>query len=148
MAKTITEKELTLLFPSTDVEIAGHTFALTPFSFVETKIVSLKLRKVLHLFAADTFDQAAFAGVYTDAYDGIRDVIALSLNIKPNLVDRFDLASAFKAITNIISINKDFFLESVSPELKVMVDMFADAMEPTPETQTSDKAEPEQSESN
>lgn len=147
MAKTITEKELTLLFPSTDVEIAGHTFEMKPFSFVESKIVSLKLRNVLHLFAADTFDQAAFATMYTDAYDGIRDVIALSLGIKPNLVDRFDLASAFKAITNIISINKDFFLKSVNPELKVMVDMFADAMEPKSPA-TKDVVEPEQSESN
>lgn len=148
MAKTITEKELTLLFPGTDVEIAGHTFNITPFSFVQTKTVSLKLRNVLHLFAADTFDKAAFAGIYTDAYDGIRDVIALSLNIKPNLVDRFDLASAFKAITNIISINKDFFLESVTPELKGLTEVVAQMFGKTLEDLQEEVEEPEQLESN
>jgi len=124
MVKTITEKELDLIFPEDEVTIGGHVFTIRPFSFAETRVVATKLKKVLHLFAADNLDANAFGQIYGDAYEGIRDVIAMTLNINKNLVDRFDVASAFRAITHIIKINKDFFSESVGPEIEELAAMF------------------------
>lgn len=117
MAKDLVEKELDLIFPSTEVEIAGHTFELKPFSFVETRIVALKLKDVLHLLA-DGIKVENLAEIYANGYDGVRDVIALCLNIKPSTVDRFDQKNAMKAISKIIEINKDFFVEQVETEVE------------------------------
>lgn len=122
---TITEKELEFLFPETTVEIAGHEFKLRPFSFVETKIVAEKLKNVLHLFAGEiTFE--TLAEIYANSYEGVRDVIAMCLNIKPTLVDKFDQKSALIAITHIIEVNKDFFSQNVEKEMKRLVEMMAD----------------------
>lgn len=113
----ITEKELDLLFPETEVEIAGHTFLLRPFSFVETKIVAMKLKEVLHLFTGEITPQV-LVQIYATGFDGVRDVIAMSLNIKPALVEKFDQQAAMKAITNIIDVNKDFFTQQVENEME------------------------------
>ena len=127
MAKSITEKELNLIFPEEEVEIAGHVFTLRPFSFLETKIVAQKLHKVLHLFVADDLTTEAISSLYGDTYDGIRDVIAMSLKIDPNLVDKFDTASALRAITHIIKINKNFFSVELTKEAEDLMTMFQEA---------------------
>ena len=119
---TITEKELELLFPETVVEIAGHEFTLKPFSFVETRVVAIKLKEVLHLFASEV-TPSVLAEIYDKAFDGVRDVIAMSLGIKPTLVEKFDQKSAMKAITEIIKINKDFFTEQVEDEVQSLTDL-------------------------
>ena len=112
--KTITEKELEFLFPEAEYEIAGHTFTLRPFTFAETRIVAKKLANVLHLFEGElTFDMMAV--IYAEAYDGIRDVVAMSLSIKPELVDKFDQKSAVAAIKAVVEVNKDFFVQEVQP---------------------------------
>lgn len=113
----ITEKELELIFPETVVEIAGHEFKLTPFSFVETRTVAEKMKNVLHLFAGDITPEILIE-VYSKGFEGVRDVIAMSLNIKPALVEKFDQASALKAITYIIEVNKDFFTQQVEGEME------------------------------
>lgn len=112
----VTEKELKFLFPETVVEIAGHEFTLTPFSFVETRIVAEKMKDVLYLFAGDITPDVLIE-IYSKGYNGVRDVIAMTLDIKPALVDKFDQQSALKAITHIIEVNKDFFTQQVESEM-------------------------------
>jgi len=113
----ITEKELELLFPETVVEIAGHDFTLKPFSFIETRIVAEKLKEVTHLFVGNVTPDTIME-IYSKGGEGVRDVIAIALNLKPQLVDKFDPQSTIKAITHIIEVNKDFFLQSVDSELE------------------------------
>lgn len=115
----ITEKELDLLFPETIVEIAGHEFTITPFSFVETRIVAEKMKEVLYLFAGEITPDVLIE-IYSKGFDGVRDVIAMTLGIKPQLVEKFDQQSALKAINHIISVNKDFFTQQVESELETL----------------------------
>ena len=115
----ITEKELELLFPETTVEIAGHEFVLKPFSFVETRIVAQKLKSVLHLFAGEITPDV-LVEIYSTGFEGVRDVIAMSLGIKPQLVEKFDQQSALKAITYIIEVNKDFFSQQVETQMETL----------------------------
>lgn len=119
---SITEKELDLIFPETLVTIAGYEFTLKPFSFAETRIVAIKLKAVLHLFASEV-TPSVLAEIYDKAFDGVRDVIAMSLGIKPALVEKFDQRSAVKAVTEIIKINKDFFVEQVEDEVQSLTSL-------------------------
>lgn len=123
MAKDLVEKELELLFPTEEVEIAGHTFELKPFSFVETRIAALKLKDVLHLMG-DGLEMNNIAEIYSKGGEGVRDVIAMSLDIKPTTVDKFDMKSTATAIVNIIKINKDFFVSQVETEVEQLTEMF------------------------
>ena len=121
MAKDLVEKELELIFPTTDVEIAGHVFELRPFSFVETRVAAMKLKEVLHLME-DGVDLDKIAEIYSKGGEGVRDVIAMCLDIKPATVDKFDMKSTATAIVNIIKINKDFFVEQVETEVSDLVE--------------------------
>ena len=120
MAKDLVEKELELLFPTTEVEIAGHTFELRPFSFVETRIAAMKLKDVAHLMG-DGIEMDKIAEIYSKGGEGVRDVIAMCLDLKPATVDKFDMKSTTTAIVNIIKINKDFFVEQVETEVNNLV---------------------------
>ena len=113
----VTEKELEFYFPGKDVEIAGHEFTIIPFSFVETQIVAKKMKDVLYLFAGDITPDVLIE-IYAKGFEGVRDVVAMSLGISPKLVEKFDQQSAMKAITNIIEVNKDFFTKRVEGEME------------------------------
>ena len=126
----ITEKELEFLFPENEVEIAGHMFSIRPFSFVETQIVALKLKDVLHLFAGE-ITPMILAEVYSTAFEGVRDIIAMSLGIKPALVEKFDQASALIAITEIVKVNKDFFVQQVEGTMTELTEMVMPSEEET-----------------
>lgn len=112
----ITKKELDLLFPETEVELAGHTFKIKPFSFVETRTVATKLGPVMHLFSSD-MTPASLAVIYTDAFDGIVDVMQMVYGIDKSLIEQFDQATALKAIIEIVNVNKNFFSDRVETHL-------------------------------
>ncbi len=120
--KNITEKELEFLFPETEVEIAGKQFTLKPFTFSETRVVASKLGKVLHLFTGDLTTND-LVQIYAEAYEGVRDIIAMSLGIAPKLVDKFDQASAIIAIKNVVQVNKDFFVAQVETQVTALMEV-------------------------
>lgn len=118
----IVEKELEFLFPESTFELGGQEFSIKPFSFVETQIVALKLKDVLHLFAGE-ITPMVLAEVYSTAFEGVRDIIAMSLSLKPKTVEQFDQASALIAITQIVRVNKDFFVERVEATMTELTEM-------------------------
>lgn len=127
--KSISEKELEFLFPETEVEIAGHTFALRPFSFSETVVVAEKLKGVLGILAEGEVTATTMATIYATSYEGIRDIMAMCLDIKPDLVDKFDQESALIAITSIIAVNKDFFVLRVKSTMDDLVNQVMPTIE-------------------
>lgn len=130
----ITAKELNLLFPVTEVEIAGHTFKLKPFSFYETFIVAEKLQSVLGLFNTQMTVED-IARVVLSSRTGVEDILAMALELDVETIRCFDNKSAMKAIVKIIEVNRDFFSQSVQEELEGLNAL----MSGTPQTQTSTK---------
>ena len=118
----ITEKELDLLFPETDVEVAGHTFTLKPFSFHESFIVAEKLKNVLHVFQIG-MSTDAIARVIIEARDGVEEIVSMAFGLDVKLVQKLDNKNAIKAIVKIIEVNKDFFSDFVQDELAALNEM-------------------------
>ena len=116
----VVEKEMKMLFPETDVELGGQTFSIRPFSFVETRIVVKHLKEVLHILNGDLTPQA-LAEIYDKAFDGVVAVIAMTFKMENENVEQFDNATALKAITSIVDVNKSFFAESVAAETDKIV---------------------------
>ena len=98
---SVNEKELKFLFPETQVELGGVEFTIRPFSFAETRIVAAKLKDVLYLFTGDITPDV-LAVVYDKAFDGLVDVIAMTYQLNKKTVQSFDLATAMKAIVEIV----------------------------------------------
>lgn len=118
----ITEKELSLLFPETEVEFAGKTFTIRPFSFAETRTVVRKLQEVIHLFGSELTAQA-LAEIYDKAFDGVADIIAMVYQLDRKTVEKLDIKSALAAINGIIRTNKSFFVDQVEAEINNIVTM-------------------------
>lgn len=108
--------ELELLFPETDVELGGAKFTIRPFSFVETRTVTRKLKDVMHLFVGELTPEV-LTEVYDKAFDGVVDIIAMVYQLDRETVEQFDLATATKAIKGIVGVNKDFFGDQVENQL-------------------------------
>lgn len=113
-------KELKLLFPEKEVELAGQTFTIRPFSFVETRTVVRKLKDALHLFSGE-LTVNALADIYDKAFDGIVDVIAMVYQLDRETVEQFDNKTALQAVMGIVEVNKDFFVEEVERLIPVVM---------------------------
>jgi len=127
----ITDKELQLLFPETEVEFAGKTFTIRPFSFVETRTVVRKLQDVIHLFGQE-LTAATLAGIYDKAFDGIADVIAMVYQLDRKTVEKLDIQSALIAVNGIIGANKSFFVDRVEQEIGAIATMMGMSEDQSP----------------
>lgn len=120
---TLTEKEIKILFPESELEIAGLTFTIRPFSFVESKKVVEKLGTVIHLLGGEITPEV-LGQLYASAFEQVRDIIAMVLKVEPTIVEQLDLGSVSKIVLEIIRVNKDFFDGSVKSNLESVAEMF------------------------
>jgi hypothetical protein len=123
MKNNLTEKEIKILFPESEIEIAGLTFSVRPFSFVESKRVVEKLGSVIHLLGGDITPEV-LGQLYASAFEQVRDIIAMVLKIEPTIVEQLDLGSISKIVMEIIRVNKDFFDGSVKSNLEGIAEIF------------------------
>lgn len=131
--KSVAEKELEFVFPEEEVEIAGQTFTIRPFSFYETLTVAEKLYPMFNLIGSNgKLDTQALTKELHQSAENIIDIIALSLNLNKNTVKKFDNKNAVKAIAKIIEVNKDFFTE-IEEEAAPILQLLQEPEEPTQE---------------
>lgn len=127
---TMQEKEMKFIFPEEKFTIAEVEFTLRPFSFKETANVVENLKGCLHIFSGDATEEG-LAELYYQNFEGIRNVIAMSLHISPKIVEEFDQVNLIKAITYIIQVNKSFFSSNVQTEVENLTKIFTDEDKPT-----------------
>ena len=124
----ITTKELKHIFPSKKVTISGVPFTLKPFNVKELLFAMDQLKSVIGALRLSD-DPEEMAKVLIGCGAGIVEVTAMSLHITKEEFEQFDMANAMKAIVNIITINKDFFIQRVQKELEGLNALLVDKEE-------------------
>lgn len=114
---SVTEQELEFLFPEKEINIAGREFTLRPFSLHEAFVVAEKLQSALSLLK-EGMTTEEITSLLIQTRDGVEDVMALSLGLDVEVIRKFDLKSAFKAVRCIVEVNKDFFIQEVMKEFE------------------------------
>lgn len=116
---SISEKEIAILFPEKELTIAGQKITIKPFSFGQTFYVADKLQPVFDIFVSEgETDQDKIKQAIIIAGESIVDVLSMALQLSPETVKQFDNKTAVKAIMEVVKINKDFFVEEVTPALR------------------------------
>jgi len=138
--KTITDKELELLYPNSgEIDICGHTFTIRKFSMGQSAFVLKKIGLIIPMLLSNydfqtkslnALEPGMLMGAFNETSDGIFEVVAMCLNVKPAIVEEFDPETFFLVIEEIIRVNIDFFDNRVkSIVMDKIVPMFAQAEE-------------------
>jgi hypothetical protein len=116
------EKEMQFLFPEHEVELAGQTFTIKPFSLYQTSIVAKNLKGVFSFKLFTNLQDIDLGELFGENYEGFRKIIAMVYDIPEKTVDQFDIDTAIKAISEILYVNKDFFSKTVENTLTKAMD--------------------------
>lgn len=125
MAKTITDKELEILFGEAGkVEVLNKEYKIYPFNAKQTGIVIKKIGILVpilgnHVDPAGnvTIPTPVLIGILTESWDAVLDIVAMMMKVDVEYVEQLDLDTIIQVVLEIIRVNRSFFGERVEATL-------------------------------
>lgn len=127
MAKTISEKELEILFGDNvgKVEILNKEYPIYPFNVKQTAMVVKELGMLLPILSSNVDEngivqltQGVLIGLITESIDSVVKIVAEVLKLDVAFVEQLDIDSLIRTVLEIIRVNKSFFEQRVRSTLE------------------------------
>lgn len=126
-AKTITDKELEILFgdKASEVVIVDTTYPIYPFNMRQTALVVKKLGALIPIIATHVdadggldLSPTMLVGLLSESMDGVMEIVADVLKRDITYVESLDQDSFLQVVLEIIKVNRSFFEQRVKVTLE------------------------------